>query len=235
MGLFGSKKVEVPVVEKNISAPEGTVIGQGITFVGQFTTDELIDIRGKVEGEIISPVEVLVSKTGKHEGTMDVEYLTVDGTIDSDIHCRNTVTLRDDCQVFGTVTTPKLDARDGSNFHGRLNLEKDLGKMAEADAEVEAKVETEKTKAEVKAEAENVKVEPKAEAKGEPTKKEPKAEPNKKAEKASELPTMEEVLDAKEFKVLEAMVAEQTEKPAKKATETAKSTKSNDNLVEFME
>lgn len=138
MGLFGNKKSEAPavtLVPEKKPIQEGTVIGQGITFVGTFTTDELIDIRGKVEGEIISPKEVLVSKTGKHEGTMDVEYLTVDGTIDSEIHCRNTVTLRDDCQVFGTVETPRLDAQDGSNFHGELILEKDLIKKQQAESE----------------------------------------------------------------------------------------------------
>ena len=148
MGLFGNKKTESPAIafvpEKKQVVQEGTVIGQGITFVGTFTADELIDIRGKVEGEIISPKEVLVSKTGKHEGTMDVEYLTVDGTIDSEIHCRNTVTLRDDCQVFGTVETPRLNAQDGSNFHGELILEKDLIKKYE---EVKAAEEAEKAEA----------------------------------------------------------------------------------------
>ena len=148
MGLFGNKKTESPAIafvpEKKQVVQEGTVIGQGITFVGTFTADELIDIRGKVEGEIISPKEVLVSKTGKHEGTMDVEYLTVDGTIDSEIHCRNTVTLRDDCQVFGTVETPRLNAQDGSNFHGELILEKDLIKKYE---EVKAAGEVEQAEA----------------------------------------------------------------------------------------
>ena len=138
MGLFGKKKETVPeVVTKK--EPEGTIIGEGITFVGTFTTDELIDIRGKVEGEIISPTVVHVAKTGKHEGTMDVEYLTVDGTIDSDIHCRNTITLNDDCDAYGTLTTPNLDALHGSNFHGELILEKKLGeKPEEAPAEEEA-------------------------------------------------------------------------------------------------
>ncbi len=127
MGLFGKKKTQVETpkaVEQK--KEEKTVIGQGITFVGTFTTDELIDIRGKVEGKIISPKEVLVSKTGKHEGTMDVEYLTVDGTIDSEIYCRNTITLRDDCDAYGTLKTPKLNAEKGSNFHGELILEKHL-------------------------------------------------------------------------------------------------------------
>lgn len=139
MGLFGKKKetVSETVVKKE---PEGTIIGEGITFVGTFTTDELIDIRGKVEGEIISPTVVHVAKTGKHEGTMDVEYLTVDGTIDSDIHCRNTITLNDDCDAYGTLTTPNLDALHGSNFHGELILEKKLGEkpVEEVPAEEEA-------------------------------------------------------------------------------------------------
>ena len=130
MGLFGKKKEEAPAAVTK-KEPEGTVIGEGITFVGTFTTDELIDIRGKVEGEIISPTVVHVAKTGKHEGTMDVEYLTVDGTIDSDIHCRNTITLNDDCDAYGTLTTPNLDALHGSNFHGELILEKKLGEKPE--------------------------------------------------------------------------------------------------------
>lgn len=226
MGLFGTKKTEVNQVsvEKNQPAPEGTVIGEGITFVGTFTADELIDIRGKVEGEIISPVEVLVSKTGKHEGTMDVEYLTVDGTIDSDIHCRNTVTLRDDCQVFGTMYTPRLNAQDGSNFHGTLNLEKDLAAAA-AEAEPDAEVEVIKAvNAEVIEEPkEEVKEEPKAEVVEEP-KEEPKEE--------EKLPTMEEVLEVKDFSDLEDFVEEASPKVAKKAKEIAESA---DDLVEFME
>ena len=141
MGLFGKKKEEAPAAATK-KEPEGTVIGEGITFVGTFTTDELIDIRGKVEGEIISPTVVHVAKTGKHEGTMDVEFLTVDGTIDSDIHCRNTITLNDDCDAYGTLTTPNLDALHGSNFHGELILEKKLGeKQVEEAPEEKTQVE----------------------------------------------------------------------------------------------
>ena len=125
MGLFNKKQTEeAPVTKKVVN--EGTIIGEGIEFVGTFQTEEQIDIRGTVNGHISSPVEVIVSKTGLHKGTMDVEYLTVDGALDSDIYCRNTITLRDDCNAKGKLTTPKLDANHGSNFDGELVLQKSL-------------------------------------------------------------------------------------------------------------
>ena len=210
MGLFGNKKTEAPasafVPEKKQVVQEGTVIGQGITFVGTFTADELIDIRGKVEGEIISPKEVLVSKTGKHEGTMDVEYLTVDGTIDSEIHCRNTVTLRDDCQVFGTVETPRLNAQNGSTFHGELILEKDLIKKYE---DIKAAEEAEKAEAVAEA-AESI-------------------------ESVSEPVELEADDIASEEAKLSAKIAEEDDKPIESFEELDNVPEKKDDLVEFME
>ena len=120
MALFAKKTDEQVAVKKAHSV--GTVIGEGIEFVGDFQTEEVFDIRGSVQGSIKSPAEVIVSKNGVHHGTMDVEYLTVDGTVDSEIYCKNTTTLNSDCQVTGTLHTVNLDAHNGSNFTGKLFL-----------------------------------------------------------------------------------------------------------------
>ena len=146
MGLFGKKAepvVEEPVVveevKEEVKKPtQKTVIGAGITMVGDFETKEEIVINGTVEGDIHSTTDVSISETGKLHGNASAENLYVDGSVDGEIEIKNLTKLSDTANVVGTLTTGKFVTAEGSYFDGQLTMKTSkVSKPVEPAAEAE--------------------------------------------------------------------------------------------------
>lgn len=130
MGLFGKKAepvVEEPVVVVEEKKPEviqvgKTVIGEGVTMVGDFDSKEEIVINGVVEGNITSTTNVSISETGKLQGNAKAENLYVDGSIEGDLEVKDLTKLSDTAIVTGTLATAKFITTEGSTFDGQLTM-----------------------------------------------------------------------------------------------------------------
>ena len=139
MGLFGKKETEIPVVmepvveEKKI---EGTVIAEGITFVGDFDTHETLELKGTIKGNIVSPDYVHIDATGFHKGNIEANVVEIDGTVDSDINCKDTTKLNKTAKVVGNLHTANIDAAHGSEFNGKLDLKHAAVKAVQAETPV---------------------------------------------------------------------------------------------------
>lgn len=139
MGLFGKKAEPEITTVKEIeevkpvkeSRPEGTVIAEGLTFVGDFVTDENMDIRGSVRGNIQSTVDVHISKTGYQKGDFSSRNLFSDGTVDADAVCKDTASFSSTASFTGTLLTANFDSARGSSFSGSLNINKAKGGLPE--------------------------------------------------------------------------------------------------------
>ena len=121
MSIFEKKKTEI-IAEPERPVFNGTVIEEGMTFVGEFDSDEVIKILGTVEGHIKTSQNVYVAKTGLHKGSMEVTNMDVDGTVDADVFCKNTASFSVGSTFTGELTTVNFEASRGSNFRGKLNL-----------------------------------------------------------------------------------------------------------------
>lgn len=126
MGLFGKKEIAEPVAIKEPAPapekPKGTVIAEGLTFIGDFVTDEDMDIRGRVQGNILSTVDVRISKTGSQTGSFNSRNLFSDGVLESDVVCTDTASFSGSASFKGTLLTSNFDSAHGSRFTGSLEL-----------------------------------------------------------------------------------------------------------------
>ena len=132
MGLFG-KKVEEPVqqpeiVQDTIVRPKsigGTIIGEGMTFVGDFVSEENMIIHGSVKGDISSTTSVSLSEGGYHTDKISAKDVIISGKAESEVNCRNVATLSETGVFKGKMDTLYLDAEHGSSFEGTLTLKKE--------------------------------------------------------------------------------------------------------------
>lgn len=122
MGIFDKKKEESLANETLEPVFKGTYIEKDIKFVGDFTTEEPLEIVGSVEGNIKSTENVHVATTGIQKGSMDVQNLYCDGYVESNVKCKNTASFSSGSSFVGEVTTVNIEASRGSNFKGKLNL-----------------------------------------------------------------------------------------------------------------
>lgn len=147
MGLFGKKAEPIiaePVIEKkeepkpSFTPSNETIIGEGITMVGDFETKETLIINGKVEGNITSSTDIQISKTGRLEGNAVAENVYIDGSVDGDLEVKSLTKLSDTASVRGTLNTAKFVTSEGSNFDGQLKMKKAQAKVAEPEVVPEA-------------------------------------------------------------------------------------------------
>lgn len=127
MGLFGNKKEESVVVAEPkapVSTSNKTVIGEGVTFVGDFVSDEEFVIKGSVKGTITSSTHVCVDKTGSHYGKLGAKNVTIKGYAESDIICHDTTHISETGKMKGHLVTANLETDHGSVFDGTVKLNK---------------------------------------------------------------------------------------------------------------
>ena len=122
MGLFAKKEVETPTPTVQEQKIEGTVIGEGMTFVGDFTTEDKFELKGSIRGNIVTPGAIHIDKSGYHRGNINAKDIVIDGSAEANIDCQDTVTLTDTAKLVGNLKTANLDAAHGSEFMGNIDL-----------------------------------------------------------------------------------------------------------------
>lgn len=140
MGLFGGQtKTETQVSpsiiinkeekqkEDSFSLPkagDGTVIATGVTVVGTICGEGMIQIDGRVEGEISIDGSVIVTSTGIIQGPITADVVRVSGHVTGDITTHSHVKLEKTGNVEGDITTPSLVIEDGGQLNGRSTMVK---------------------------------------------------------------------------------------------------------------
>ena len=137
--LFGKKKEEPAVQpvqeipepqpqEPEVKEPEKfvpmgrTMIGSGITFFGNFETEDPMEINGTLVGNIKSSSSVNVAEGAKLHGDAEMKELESHGNIDGNIVVSGLSTFSETAVTDGTLSTRFLDSKHGSAFLGKLDL-----------------------------------------------------------------------------------------------------------------
>ncbi len=156
MAFFGKKPqaaapvYTAPPVEPPAPPVRPTVvttrIAEGVTFVGDFKTDEEIRIEGAVKGDILSSDTITIREHGSYTGNAGMRNLEILGTAEGSMVCEESTQIRSGGKLTGALQTETLTTEEGSVFDGRLKLnnQKPAPKAKEeaAPAEAPAKEET---------------------------------------------------------------------------------------------
>lgn len=95
----------------------GTVIDQGLKIVGNVTADGLVEVRGRIEGDLECS-SLVVAKTASILGSIAAEHIVVDGRVEGPVIGRD-VCLKSGAHVVGDVQHDVLRIESGAHFDGR--------------------------------------------------------------------------------------------------------------------
>lgn len=101
-------------------------IGHGITINGRLTGDEDVTVEGRVEGTVSLDSHLLVAEDGTVVAEIDVDSITVEGTLDGDIVASDTVRLAPGCNVTGNIRAPRINIEEGALFKGNIDMDVDM-------------------------------------------------------------------------------------------------------------
>ena len=122
--MFGKKKeVEIQETQPKEYVPASkTLLGEGITFVGDIDTKDPVEINGRLEGNLNSTSNVFISKSGSMKGDGVMQVMDVEGEVDGDIKCLEVARVAASGKVSGSLATVRLQTEDGSTFDGKLSM-----------------------------------------------------------------------------------------------------------------
>lgn len=107
-------KQQAPVVNVN----EVSRISAGTVIKGEINSPNDLRIDGRFEGRIVSEGRVVVGEKAEIEGDIVCENLDFWGKLTGNIFVRDTLTLKDSCEVKGELHIQRLVVELGAKFDG---------------------------------------------------------------------------------------------------------------------
>ena len=99
------------------SKDRGTVIAKGLKIVGSVTAEGLIEVNGRIDGEIHC-TSLIISRGAHVSGTIAADRVVVDGQVEGPIQ-GGEVILKSQSHVVGDIHSRSLAIESGAYFDGR--------------------------------------------------------------------------------------------------------------------
>jgi cytoskeletal protein CcmA (bactofilin family) len=119
-------------------APESviSIIGPGMTIVGDCETDGTIRIEGSVEGSIKAGKAVVIGKQGVVTGDITTQDAVISGRVEGTLVAASRLELQATCRIEGEIHTRRMQLEEGAVLNGNVHMGQDLpqppGKSAAA-------------------------------------------------------------------------------------------------------
>jgi len=133
-GTSPSKETRIPGAPVNTtaairpSAPASRTLaclGSTIVVKGEISSDEDLQIDGKVEGPILLRGNRLtVGRTAQLNSEITAREVIVYGNASGNLRARDRVEIKKDGQVIGDITTTRISIEDGAYFKGHIEIER---------------------------------------------------------------------------------------------------------------
>jgi cytoskeletal protein CcmA (bactofilin family) len=105
---------------------EPCIIGKNITIRGNLSGGEDLVVEGRVEGTVNLSNHLTVESSGTVEADLDVEDLTVNGTVQGEIRASRSVSINANAKVVGNIRASRVIIEDGARFKGRVEMDVQL-------------------------------------------------------------------------------------------------------------
>jgi cytoskeletal protein CcmA (bactofilin family) len=109
----------------NASARTLACLGATIVVKGEISSDEDLQIDGKVEGPIsVRGNRLTVGRTAQLKSEITAREVIVYGNASGNLHARDRVEIKKDGQVIGDIATARISIEDGAYFKGHIEIER---------------------------------------------------------------------------------------------------------------
>jgi len=100
-------------------------LGPSIVVKGEITSEEDLQIDGKVIGNIsLRGHRLTVGRTAELNSEINAREIIVYGNASGNLRARDRVEIKKDGQVTGDITTARISVEDGAYFKGHIEIER---------------------------------------------------------------------------------------------------------------
>lgn len=103
--------------------PRGTsILAQGCRFKGEVEIQGVFRVEGEFEGQIRTPEQLVIGKTGVVHGDVHVKNAIIGGRVMGNITAENKIELQSGSHVEGDIRTRRLVIDEGVFFEGNCSM-----------------------------------------------------------------------------------------------------------------
>jgi cytoskeletal protein CcmA (bactofilin family) len=100
-------------------------LGATLTIEGKITSQEDLQIDGKVQGPIsVQGRSLTVGRTAELNSEVTAGEVIVYGKVTGNLRARDRVEIKKDGSVIGDITTVRISIEDGADFKGRIEIDR---------------------------------------------------------------------------------------------------------------
>ena len=115
-----------------------SIIGPGMTIVGDCETDGTVRVEGSVEGSIRAGKAVVIGKQGVVSGDITTQDAVISGRVEGTLVAASRLELQSTCHIEGEVHTRRMQLEEGAVLNGSVHMGAESAKVAEKAAPGEA-------------------------------------------------------------------------------------------------
>ncbi len=112
-----AKKIPPPT-----TPPEAviSIIGAGMTLVGDTDTDGSLRIEGTIRGSVRAGKSVVVGRDGLVDGSVFTQDAVIAGRVSGGIHAVSRLELQATSEVSGEIVAPRMQVEEGAKVQGQV-------------------------------------------------------------------------------------------------------------------
>jgi cytoskeletal protein CcmA (bactofilin family) len=99
-----------------------SIIGPGMTVVGDCQTDGTIRVEGSVEGSVRAGKAVVIGKQGSVKGNIATQDAVVSGRVEGTLVAESRLELQATCHIEGEVHTRRMQLEEGAVLNGTVHM-----------------------------------------------------------------------------------------------------------------
>lgn len=110
--------------DNNVTPSESviSIIGPGMTIVGNCETDGTVRIEGTVQGSIKAGKAVVIGKQGLVSGDIVTQDAVVSGRVEGTLVAASRLELQATCKIEGEVHTRRMQLEEGAVLNGTIQM-----------------------------------------------------------------------------------------------------------------
>ena len=113
------------------ASPESviSIIGPGMTIVGDCETDGTVRVEGTVQGSVKAGKAVVIGKQGVVKGDVVTQDAVVSGRVEGLLVAASRLELQATCHIEGEVQTRRMQLEEGAVLNGSVQMGGEPGKI----------------------------------------------------------------------------------------------------------
>jgi cytoskeletal protein CcmA (bactofilin family) len=100
-----------------------SIVAADLVVTGDLQADGVIRIEGRVAGNVVSGIQILLSEGGVVEGDLRTREAVLGGEVHGNVIASERVEVQPTAAVHGDIITPRLLIQEGGRVNGGVRME----------------------------------------------------------------------------------------------------------------